>query len=64
MCQVLTARGRVTLDGVVRMLRRGDLVVVPLWRAWAFRAQTCFDLFRFSDTPVFEGLHQHREELV
>jgi gentisate 1,2-dioxygenase len=62
--QVFDGEGSVTLNGAERRLARGDLVVVPSWCAWSFRAETRFDLFRFSDTPVFEGLHQYREELV
>ncbi|MEU8246170.1 hypothetical protein [Nonomuraea sp. NPDC048916] len=62
--QVFDGEGTVTLDGVERVPTRGDLVVVPSWCAWSFRAGTRFDLFRFADTPVFEGRRQHREELA
>jgi gentisate 1,2-dioxygenase len=40
-----------------------DLVAVPSWQAFVFGAETELDLFRFSDAPVFERLHQDRVEV-
>ena len=37
-------------------LEKGDIFVVPSWVAWSLRAETQFDLFRFSDAPVIERL--------
>ena len=37
--------------------------MVPSWAAWTLQAESEFDLFRFSDTPVFEALHQHRAQV-
>ncbi|MGH3391121.1 MAG: cupin domain-containing protein [Actinomadura sp.] len=58
--QVFDGEGTLVLDGVEHRLTRGDLAVVPSWTALRIEAETRFDLFRFSDTPIFEGLHQAR----
>lgn len=55
--QVFEGRGTVALNGAETTLEMGDLFVVPSWVAWSLRAQTPFDLFRFSDAPIMERLH-------
>jgi gentisate 1,2-dioxygenase len=53
-------------SGVIRVgerewpVRRGDLVVVPSWLPLVLTAESELDLFRFSDTPIFERLHADR----
>jgi gentisate 1,2-dioxygenase len=46
---------------------KGDMFVVPSWAPLTVRSATeadsesgALDLFRFSDTPIFEALHAHR----
>jgi gentisate 1,2-dioxygenase len=34
--------------------------VVPSWAEWSLQAGTEFDLFRFSDAPIFERLNFNR----
>lgn len=58
--QVFDGDGVATVDGAEHQLARGDLLVVPSWSALRLTAQTQLDLFRFSDTPIFERLHQDR----
>lgn len=58
--QVFDGSGTVVLAGEERHLTRGDLVVVPSWAPHAWHADGPLDLFRFSDTPIFERLHQAR----
>jgi hypothetical protein len=49
-------------------LARGDLFVVPSWQPLSVRSEAspsdsdsgALDLFRFSDTPIFEALHLDR----
>jgi gentisate 1,2-dioxygenase len=54
--QVFEGRGEVVLGGETHVLEKGDLFVVPSWVPWSLRAETGFDLFRFSDAPVIERL--------
>ena len=50
---------------------RGDLFVVPSWQPFSVRSEAgssdsdsgSLDLFRFSDTPIFEALQQHRVQV-
>jgi gentisate 1,2-dioxygenase len=46
---------------------RGDLVAVPSWVPLTINADTgvdsALDLFRFSDTPIFERLHADRVQV-
>ena len=50
---------------------RGDLFVVPSWQPFSVRSEAgatdsdsgALDLFRFSDTPIFEALQQHRMQV-
>lgn len=58
--QVFDGAGTVSLDGAERRLTRGDLVVVPSWTPVRWTCTDRLDLFRFSDTPIFERLHQAR----
>jgi len=39
---------------------------VPSWVRFSVHAGVAanLDLFRFSDTPIFEALHAHRAEVV
>ncbi|WP_283135669.1 cupin domain-containing protein [Rhizohabitans arisaemae] len=61
--QVFDGDGRVTLDGAERRVSRGDVLVVPSWTGFSVSADTELDLFRFSDTPIFERLSLHRVEV-
>jgi len=58
--QVFEGTGTVTLNGETRVLAKGDLFVVPSWAAWSLQAESEFDLFRFSDAPIFERLNFNR----
>jgi gentisate 1,2-dioxygenase len=42
---------------------RGDLFVLPSWQPLTIRTDSGLDLFRFSDTPVFERLHSDRVQI-
>ncbi|MBO6638742.1 MAG: cupin domain-containing protein [Roseitalea sp.] len=55
--QVFDGRGSVVMDGVEHRLDIGDMFVIPSWIEWSLRAETQFDLFRFSDAPIMERLH-------
>ncbi|MGP4113264.1 cupin domain-containing protein [Streptomyces sp. 4N509B] len=61
--QVFDGRGEVTLDGRRHELRPGDLFTVPSWVPFSLRAESGFDLFRFSDAPVMERLHFARTHI-
>ena len=60
--QVFDGTGTVVLDGERRTLAKGDLFVVPSWAQWSLEASVDgeFDLFRFSDAPIFERLNFNR----
>ena len=58
--QVFEGRGRFVLDGEVRVVEKGDLVVVPSWTAWQIQAETGCDLFKFGDQPIVEKLNFNR----
>jgi len=58
--QVFEGSGSVVLNGETRILEKGDLFVVPSWQEWSLQAGTGFDLFRFSDAPIFERLNFNR----
>ncbi|WP_424229570.1 cupin domain-containing protein [Actinophytocola sp.] len=58
--QVFDGTGRVSLGGRAWRVERGDLVAVPSWVPFAVTAESEVDLFRFSDTPIFESLHAYR----
>ena len=55
--QVFEGGGSVILNGNEHVLEIGDLFVVPSWIAWSLRAESQFDLFRFSDAPIMERLN-------
>jgi gentisate 1,2-dioxygenase len=61
--QVFSGEGTVTLGDVEHRVGTGDLFVVPSWVTLSVQAETDLDLFRFSDTPIFERLHQDRVEV-
>ena len=52
-------------------VNRGDLFVVPSWVDLSVRSEAspsdsdsgALDLFRFSDTPIFEALHAFRAQV-
>ncbi|MDA7416624.1 cupin domain-containing protein [Xenophilus arseniciresistens] len=61
--QVFEGRGRVTVGERSWDVARGDLFVVPSWmrfEAHCDKNAASLDLFRFSDSPIFESLHAHR----
>ncbi|URM93820.1 cupin domain-containing protein [Actinomadura madurae] len=58
--QVFDGTGQVTVGEHGWTVERGDLFVVPSWQPLTLAAEQGLDLFRFSDTPIFERLHQHR----
>ncbi|HVV08859.1 cupin domain-containing protein [Amycolatopsis sp.] len=62
--QVFDGEGTVVLGSKETRVGRGDLFVVPSWVPLTLRAESELDLFRFADTPVFERLHQYREEIT
>ncbi|WP_205856206.1 cupin domain-containing protein [Phytoactinopolyspora endophytica] len=61
--QVFNGEGTVVLGDVEHRVGTGDLFVVPSWVTLSVQAETELDLFRFSDTPIFERLHQDRVEV-
>lgn len=58
--QVFSGRGTVVLNGESRRLDIGDIFVVPSWVSWTLQAESEFDLFEFSDTPIMERLNFNR----
>jgi gentisate 1,2-dioxygenase len=70
--QVFDGAGTVTVGSERWSVARGDLFVVPSWQPYSVRSEAGagdsdsggLDLFRFSDTPVFEALHLHREAVL
>lgn len=58
--QVFSGRGEFVLNGDVRSVDTGDLVVVPSWVACQINAETEFELFRFGDQPIIERLNFDR----
>jgi len=59
--QVFTGAGTAVIDGVEHKLEHGDVFVVPSWTEFELHADDALDLFRFSDAPIFEALHQYRD---
>ena len=57
--QVFDGGGSVTVGEHTWQVQRGDLFVVPSWQPFSAQASTdgALDLFRFSDSPIFEALH-------
>ncbi|HZK06414.1 MAG TPA: cupin domain-containing protein [Actinomycetaceae bacterium] len=70
--QVFDGTGTITIGEETWNVSRGDLFVVPSWKAFSVKADAgqegsdsgAFDLFRFSDSPMFEKLDLHRIEVV
>lgn len=60
--QVFDGQGAVVLGDKAHKLEKGDLFVVPSWVTWSLRAETRFDLFRFSDAPIIERLNFVRSQ--
>lgn len=58
--QVFEGRGAVVMNGEAHTVEKGDIFVIPSWIAWSLRAETQFDLFRFSDAPIIERLNFDR----
>lgn len=58
--QVFEGRGAVVMNGEAHTVEKGDIFVIPSWIAWSLRAETRFDLFRFSDAPIIERLNFDR----
>jgi gentisate 1,2-dioxygenase len=61
--QVFDGTGRVRVGDREWPVERGDLVAVPSWAPFTVSAETGLDLFRFSDTPIFERLDAHRVQV-
>jgi gentisate 1,2-dioxygenase len=61
--QVFEGTGTVRLGETEFAIDRGDLFVVPSWVPMTVDARSGLDLFRFSDTPIFERLHQGRVQV-
>jgi gentisate 1,2-dioxygenase len=61
--QVFEGAGSVVLNQTETRLEKGDIFVVPSWVAWSLKAETQFDLFRFSDAPIMERLHFARTQI-
>jgi gentisate 1,2-dioxygenase len=58
--QVFDGDGHISLDDVRTTISRGDVIAVPSWCELAIEAGGRLDLFRFSDTPIFEKLNLAR----
>jgi gentisate 1,2-dioxygenase len=66
--QVFDGSGRVTVGTEHWTVTRGDMFVVPSWQPLSVRSEAgasdsdsgALDLFRFSDSPIFEALDLHR----
>jgi gentisate 1,2-dioxygenase len=61
--QVFDGTGEVTVGRTTWTVEHGDLFVVPSWQPLSVATDHGLDLFRFSDTPVFERLHQDRVQI-
>jgi gentisate 1,2-dioxygenase len=61
--QVFDGAGRVRLGEREWSVEQGDLVAVPSWVPLTWDTETGLDLFRFSDTPIFERLHADRVQI-
>jgi gentisate 1,2-dioxygenase len=58
--QVFDGTGSVRVGEREWEVTRGDLVAVPSWAPLTISAHGELDLFRFSDSPIFESLHAAR----
>lgn len=69
--QVFDGSGVVSVGTQEWTVTRGDLFVVPSWQPFSVRSEAggtdsdsgALDLFRFSDTPIFEALQLHRVQV-
>mgnify|MGYP002139014600 CR=1 FL=1 len=64
--QVFDGQGTVKVGDHLWQVRRGDMFVVPSWQPFTAQCdagQPSLDLFRFSDTPIFEAVHAWREQI-
>lgn len=67
---VFDGAGSATVGDRTWSVSRGDLFVVPSWQPFSVRAEAgtsdsgALDLFRFSDSPIFEALHLDRRESI
>jgi gentisate 1,2-dioxygenase len=65
--QVFEGVGKVKVGEREWSVKRGDMFVVPSWAAFSAQCDTsatCLDLFRFSDSPIFEALNAHRSTTI
>jgi len=60
--QVFEGEATVTVGETSWNVVHGDLFVVPSWQTLAVESETGVDLFRFSDSPVFERLGLDRAQ--
>jgi gentisate 1,2-dioxygenase len=68
---VFDGSGSVTVGDTTWQVSRGDLFVVPSWQPFSVQSQAtagnsgsgALDLFRFSDSPVFEALQLNRSHV-
>jgi gentisate 1,2-dioxygenase len=68
---VFDGSGTVTIEDTTWSVTRGDLFVVPSWQPFSARSEAsasdsdsgALDLFRFSDSPVFEALQLSRSQI-
>lgn len=68
--QVFDGTGQVTVGEFSWRVGRGDMFVVPSWMPLTVRSEAgpddsdsgALDLFRFSDTPIFDKLDLYRQE--
>ena len=59
--QVFDGAGTIAVGERTWSVARGDMFVVPSWLPFTATADDAdLDLFRFSDSPIFEALHAHR----
>lgn len=69
--QVFDGSGTVTVGDHTWSVTRGDLFVVPSWQPMSAKSEAgpsdsdsgALDLFRFSDSPIFEALHLDRVQV-
>ncbi|MCI5825197.1 MAG: cupin domain-containing protein [Arcanobacterium sp.] len=62
--QVFEGNGYVTINGEEYQLDKGDVFVVPSWDEWSLQAEgELFDLFHFSDAPIFEKIGKYRVQI-
>lgn len=61
---VFEGQGRVNVGSAFWDVERGDLFVVPSWQELRLESENGMDLFRFSDTPIFERLDLGRHRAI